>query len=259
MSLSSTASPLPFWRTLVCRLYRTSLGLYPQSFRDEFAQEMSAIFEEALDAQLQGRWISLLSFLGRELVETPLCALRHRLKITLTGIINSVEVIFVYALGFFLLGWMNILSTGLFQDQFRNLNVGLLSGLIIGGLSGLTIATILVPQKKTLFTVGGMIGSLTLAISAGRTIAVFIIIAGISLRNWRDLYRLSGYALWLFAVGLFVNRLSAAFVQRFMFNSHTQLFSQTGAPMVLVPFLLTGISLGIVLSGVAPKTVTEKA
>jgi len=251
------------WRNTICQFYQTSLSLYPKRFRYQFGFEMSEVFEEALDEQVKQGWASFLLFLGREFIETPISALHQHFLIKASWFMTYLNIIFAYTLGFFLLGLMEILNTTSFQNDIQGYMANLLNHLIVGGLGGLTVGIIIAPHKKTLFALGGIFCLLVPIIFPGRANLIFYFliyfVLFLAIRNWIGLLRLAGYGLLALLVGFFVNRFIAALVQSYLYHSPTQILSQTGAAMVLIPFLITGLSLGILLGGIKPKSSMVKA
>ncbi len=56
---------------LIGRVYTALLQLYPQQFREEFAEEMRAVFADAMREAARAGRISLALLLGRELLDLP--------------------------------------------------------------------------------------------------------------------------------------------------------------------------------------------
>ena len=247
------------WRSTICQFYQTCLFLYPKNFRRQFGFEMSGVFEEALDEQIQQGWPFILLFLGREILETPISAMKEQFAIKATWVKSYLDILFVYTLGFISLGLIIILNATNFQNEILRSIVNLLSKMLVGGMGGLTVGIIIAPHKKTLFALWGLICLFTFITFPGVAFYIFLLVVGWTIRSWRDLFRLAGYGMVVLLVGFFTHRLTAALVQNFLFHSPTQILSQTGPAMVLIPFLITGITLGILLGRVAPKRVTLKA
>ena len=62
---------------LVHRIYRVLLSFYPASFRNEFEDEMQAVFAQAMmEAAERGRW-SVTAVYLREIREMPLNLVRE--------------------------------------------------------------------------------------------------------------------------------------------------------------------------------------
>ena len=63
---------------LMIRLYARMLRFYPAHFRDAFAEEMTAVFIEALSAIEQKGWLSLLIWCGREFTSLVTAIMREQ-------------------------------------------------------------------------------------------------------------------------------------------------------------------------------------
>jgi hypothetical protein len=62
---------------LASRLYTTILRLYPLRFQQEFAEEMQAVFDEALTEARKRSIVALLIVVYRELRDLPVCLVRE--------------------------------------------------------------------------------------------------------------------------------------------------------------------------------------
>lgn len=65
---------------LMVRVYSELLHLYPRAFRDEFAEEMQAVFTDAWRETAQLGKVALLSLCIRELCDSTVCILREQLS-----------------------------------------------------------------------------------------------------------------------------------------------------------------------------------
>jgi hypothetical protein len=247
------------WRNVVCRFYKTSLCLYPKNFRFRFGPEMIAVFEDALDDRIHQGWVAILLFLVHEIIETPISALGQHLAMKANRVKNYLDILIVYTLGFILLGLIIILSATNFQNEIQRSILNLLIKMLVGGMVGLTVGIIIAPHKKTLFALCGMICLFASVTFPGLAFYIFLFVVGWTIRSWRDLFRLAVYGILVLVVGFFTHRLTAALVQSFLFHSPTQILSQTGPAMVLLPLLITGITLGILLGGIVPIRISVKA
>lgn len=63
--------------SIAVRLYPLMVRLYPRPFREEFAEEMTAVFHQAMQAAFASGWQDVLAVLGRELRDWPLNCLRE--------------------------------------------------------------------------------------------------------------------------------------------------------------------------------------
>lgn len=65
---------------LIVRVYSKLLHLYPRSYRNEFAEEMQAVFTDALRETAQLGKVAVLSLCIRELCDSTVCILREQLR-----------------------------------------------------------------------------------------------------------------------------------------------------------------------------------
>jgi hypothetical protein len=194
--------------------------------------------------------------------------------------------ILAFTLGYTLFGMLDLLNY--YQDangiQYYILN--LLSLLLVGGICSLAIGTILNPNKKILIAFSGAVGFLlanTLVeqfflgffpnafASPGSGIyflipfiypiltgSIFGLFIGIANWNWRSLFRYIGIGSLVFFTGYFVNRLSAALMQSFIFHSSLQDIAQTGTGSLflylVIPNLLEGLLIGTLFGGLTQRS-----
>ena len=71
------------------RFYEALVQLYPQEFRDEFADEMQAVFAAARAEAAKRGALFLLQVWGRELRDAPSAILRERLRASKRSIMNT--------------------------------------------------------------------------------------------------------------------------------------------------------------------------
>lgn len=113
----------------IVRLYRLLVRLYPRPFREQFGEEMTAVFCQHLAAA--GEWRDLMAVLGRELRDWPVNCLRehvwarHHLALSSTPSITSWGVV---AAVFPFLVLLSVSSAGL------RLSPTLLAILLLAGL-----------------------------------------------------------------------------------------------------------------------------
>ena len=63
--------------SIAVRLYRLLVRLYPRRFRKEFADEMTGVFQQAMQEAHTSGWYCELAVLGRELRDWPISCLRE--------------------------------------------------------------------------------------------------------------------------------------------------------------------------------------
>jgi hypothetical protein len=249
-----------FWRWIASGAYQASLFLYPKSFRCRFGSEMAAVFEEALDEKAQNGFLAILFFLGRELIEAPISILKQHCVINTIRARTCFNLILAFTLGFGLLGLIDLFHETNSSVGILGYLVNLFNNIIAGGLGGLAIGVILAPHMKAFFALCGMVGCLLLFIFPNPVAScIFYFVLGLVFWNWRGLLRLAGFGSLALLVALFMNRLSAALVQSYIFHSPSQTFAQTGISMILIPYLVEGIFLGIFFGGMAPESLAVKA
>jgi hypothetical protein len=270
------------WRTIAFQLYQTGLALYPHLFRERFGSEMKGIFLDALDDQAQqGPW-AVFRFFLRELLDAPAGIFNQHLEAKTFWLRPYPINIGAFSVAFVLLGMIE--NTTFFQ-HLAGWAGYIITLLLIGGLSGLAIGSTLDPNRKKLFFLSGAIGFLIAntqvkslflrmfpealsspgvgwqflipfqyPIMIGSVFGLFI---GMASGNWRGLFQWTGLGAFGMCAGFFINRLSAALMQSFLFHSPTQDIFQTGLWGVLsflvIPYLLQGILLGTLFGGASQR------
>lgn len=62
------------------RLYALLLYLFPKAYREEYGEELQAVFDLSLDEAMKSGWVNAAAFLWRELVDLPGAAFREHLR-----------------------------------------------------------------------------------------------------------------------------------------------------------------------------------
>lgn len=278
------------WQNITSRIYLASLYLYPKGFRYQFGSEMVSVFEEARDEHAHNGPSSLFIFLGRELTEAPGSILNQHLATKSFWVQPYPINVMAFTLGFTLLGMIDGLNYLQVLNGIQSSLLNLFSYLFVGGISGLAIGCILNPDKKKRFAFSGAIGFLLANTLVAQiyfgifpdafrtpqggisffipflypilTGSVFGLFIGIANRIWHDLFRYSGMGSLALFTGFFVNRLSAALMQSFLFPGSSQNIAQTGNRSLFVcviPFLLEGMLLGILFGRMTSKNISVSA
>jgi len=254
MSRRPRTTPDHSWRRIVRWFYQVILSLYPASFRHQFGLEMEAVFEDAVGERIRQGWIPVFLFIGRELLETPASALKQRFRNHEKAIGAYFQIMFSFGLGFLLLGWIDLLNASSIRTEAQNFFLNLFLFLVIGGVSGLSVGIILSPDRKTMFTLFGVVCFVLPVIIPGLAVHVIFLIVCLAVWKLRNILRLAGYSALAGLIGFVANRLSASLVQSYLFHSPTQSLAQTGPGMVLIPFLVTGLTVGMLFGNIARKT-----
>ncbi|HAF61474.1 MAG TPA: hypothetical protein DCK95_04015, partial [Anaerolineaceae bacterium] len=235
------------WFRIASWIYRAGLCLYPKSFRKRFGTEMNEVFKEALVEHTQKGSLHTCLFLGREMIEAPISILNQHLAAKSFWEQPYPINILAFAFGFTLLGVNDVLN---FYQVFNGSQIyllNLLSYLLVGGLGGLAIGSILDHHRKKLFALSGAVGFL-LANTLGAQLyfrifpdaftttgsgiyflipflypiltgSIFGFFLGVTNSNWHGLFRYIGIGGLVLLAGFFVNRLSDALMQSYIFRS----------------------------------------
>ncbi len=279
------------YKSAASRFYRAILGLYPLSFRRRFGSEMNEVFREALEEHARKGPVEVVLFLGREWVEAPMSILKQHLALASFGMQPYLVNILAFALGFILLGLVDV------GNEFKDLIgiqgylISLLSLAFAGGIGGLAIGSILDPRRKSLFAVCGAVGFLLANTLVGQmyfevfpdaflapqsgvyflipflypllTGSVFGLFIGAANRNWRSLLRFTALGSTAMLAGFFVNRLSAALMQSFLFPSALHGLAPAGSgwsfAYLMIPALLEGMLLGALFGRITQRGLAVKA
>lgn len=265
------------------RIYQAGLSLYPQGFRVRFKLEMQEVFKDALDEHAQKGALNVIAFIGRELLETPISILNQHIGGKSFWAQPFSTNILAFTLGFTLLGLSNILTSYPGPDRNPPYLLTLLNFLLVGAICSLAIGSILDPRGKKRFVFCGAFGFL-LANTVGSRIffgffpdgfaarglgidflipflypilqgSFFGLFIGIAARNWPELVRWTCQGSLSLLAGFILNRLSAALMQSYIFQSPTQAVAQIGVIGFLLPYLLEGILLGILFGGFTQKRI----
>lgn len=260
MRIPQQAGQCQTGRRIATWVYQSSLAFYPECFRNRFGSEMAWVFEEALDEQAQKGWPSTLAFLGREFIEVPVSIIIQHFLFKKFWLQSYLKVILAFTFGFSLLGLMELLLNSADRTGIPRYLMVLTTTIVAGGLAGLSFGIILTPNLKKILSLCGMAVFLLLWIFPNFLVGCsFYLILGITLWSRRDLLRLAAYGSLALVVAFFVNRLSAALVQSYVFHSPSQALAQTGPTMILIPYLCVGLSLGLLLGRIAPQQAALKA
>ncbi|MCE5208347.1 MAG: hypothetical protein LLG42_08555 [Chloroflexi bacterium] len=247
---------------------------------------MKEIFLEAFEEKTQqGLWYILL-FLIRELIDAPISILNQHLVTKSFWVQPYPMNIFAFMFSFSLVGLLNVWNTLQTFTGIQGYLINLLSLAIAGGVIGLAIGCTLDPRKKILFTLCGTVGFIQantfvqqglfsifpyafttpgegiyfllpflFPIVEGGVFGLFI---GLASRNWHSLLRFSGLGSLALFTGFFVNRLSAALMQSYLFHSATQSVAQTNIIGFFIPYLLEGAIMGTLFGGVTKKYISVR-
>ncbi len=259
----STCRRIAFW------VYRVMLRLYPKSFRRCFASEMSAVFAEALDECARQGLLRLLVFLAQEILDAPLSILRqHMAEKAFRLRLNPVNML-AFTLGSILIGLAGTSEIYQFFGDERTW-IFLFGFLFVGATSGLAIGSIVAPHQKKLFAAVGAAGFLLVNMWYGQFIfSTFLIplfypllmgmiiglFLGIANSSMRIFLCWTGMGCLALLAGFFANRLSASLIQSFIFHSPTQdILAIPGLlAYIVIPFLLEGMLLGTLFSGLRSR------
>jgi hypothetical protein len=259
------------WMRAAVLVYRASLVFYPRDYQKRFGGEMTAIFSDALEEKAQQGGRRAGFFMLREYLDAPSSIISQYLEAK-SGRQNYV---LAFTIGFGLFGLANVIFEG--QDNlFRSLTTILILA-VVGGVTGLAIASAVEPEKMKTFGVCGAAGFL-LANTLGEGLfrrlfhftplmsgigweffmpflcpilqgIIFGLFLGAAQGTWRGLLRWSSISSLAFLAGFFLNRLSASLLQSYVVKSATQDIFLTGAAglvfFILIPYLLQGLLLGI--------------
>lgn len=255
------------WHRAACRVYQAILLLYPKSFRRRFGSEMNAIFLEAFDdCKHQGR-LHLFVFLARELLEAPYNILNQHISEENSWFRSTFANLLPFTLGFILIGLLSTWNE--YQDILKDKEWIFIFGYILaGGISGLAIGNVVAPHEKRLFAVGGAVSVLWVIMQFGQLcflafminlfypllvgciIGLFLLVAD---GKFNVFFHWAGMGFLASLTGFFVNRLSAALIQSYIFHSPMQDIITTGLlgllAYIVVPFLLEGLLLSMFMSG----------
>jgi hypothetical protein len=111
----------------VVAFYRLLIRLYPRHFRDEFAEEMTAVFSEAITEAAQTTGLNLLLFCWRELRDYPFSLLRQHWRNLEASPMSTTRKRICYLLAFIILGIVWRLYAGLLLGFSPSHNGGLLT------------------------------------------------------------------------------------------------------------------------------------
>jgi hypothetical protein len=274
------------WFRIASWIYRTGLCLYPKSFRKRFGTEMNEVFKEALVEHTQKGSLHTCLFLGREMIEVPISILNQHLAAKSFWEQPYTINILAFTFGFTLLGLNEVLDFYQVLNGSQIYLLNLLGYLLIGEMGGLAIGSIDHHRRK-FFALNGAAGFLianTLgaqlyfrifpdAFTTTRSGIYFLIpflypiltgsifgfFLGIANRNWRGLFRYTGIGSLVLFVGFFINRLSDALMQSYLFHSSFQGIVQTGSGSLFVylvlPYLLEGILVGTLFGRITQRSV----
>ena len=274
------------WRKFISRIYLASLSLYPKIFKDSFGSEMNDVFREAFAEQAQKGPLHTIIFIGREMIEAPVCILNQHLEEKSFWVQPFPLNILAFTFGFILLGLHDVLKYALNLVWMQGWLINILCLIFIGAIVSLAIGSILNPRKKHLFALCGAIGFLLantlvqqgylrifpdaflapgiglgflipflLPILIGSVFGLFI---GAATGNWHGVFRWTVWGgLALFA-GFIINRLSAALMQSYLFHSPTQDIVLMGIGGFLIPYLLEGMLLGFLFGGITKRRITVR-
>jgi len=260
------------WRNLVSWIYRVSLSLYPKSYRDRFGTEMNDVFNHALAEHSSQSRLKALSFLGRELRDAPVSILRQHFAANSFWLRPYPINIIAFIFSFILVGLLDYWNTAQTFVGLQGFLINLLSLALAGAISGLAIGILADPQHKNLFAFCGSIGFLLANIYVPQILSrifpdafaasgqgmeillpflfpivegfVFGLFIGLASGRWHNLLQFSGWGSLALFMGFFVNRLSAALLQSFLFHSATQNIAQMGIIGFFMPYLLEGAIMG---------------
>jgi len=274
------------WRNIASWIYQASLCMYPKSFFDRFGSEMNEVFKEALDEHSRKGFLNTILFIVRELIETPISILNQHLSVKSFWVQPFPINIMAFTFGFTLLGLIDVLKNSLNLIWIQGGLINFLILIFIGGLFSLAIGSILDPRRKYLFALCGAVGFLLantpvkqvyfrvfpdafIAPGIGvnflipflypiLTGSVFGLFIGVASGNWRGLLRWTSLGSLALLAGFFVNRLSAALMQSFLFHSPNQDIAQIGIGGLMIPYLLEGFLLGILFGGITQRRISVK-
>jgi len=274
------------WRNIASWIYMASLGMYPKTFFDRFGSEMNDVFKEALDEHAQKGILNTILFIVRELIETPISIFNQHLSVK-SFLVQAFPInIIAFTFGFTLLGLIDVMKYSLNLAWIQGGLINFLILIFIGGLFSLAIGSILDPRRKYLFALCGAVGFLlanTLVkqaffwvfpdafiapgigvnflipfLSPILTGSVFGLFIGVASGNWRGLLRWTSLGSVALLAGFFVNRLSAALLQSFLFHSPNQDITQIGIGGLMIPYLLEGMLLGILFGGITQRRISVR-
>ena len=276
--------PEDIWRKLASRLYLAGLSLYPLRFRDRFASEMHEVFKEALAEQARKGPVHTLIFIARELIEAPLSILDQHLDEKSFWVQPFPLNFLAFTFGFTLLGLQDVFKYDLNLVWMQGWLPSLLCLVFSGALISLAIGSILNPRKKHLFVLYGAAGFLLANTSVQQAYlrvfpdaflvpgvgaeflipfllpiligSVFGLFIGTASGNWRGVLRWTGWGGLALLAGFIINRLSAALMQSYLFNSPTQDIVHFGLGGLLVPYLLEGMLLGCLFGRITKRGIT---
>ncbi|MCL4562534.1 MAG: hypothetical protein M1281_18220 [Chloroflexi bacterium] len=291
METQPDSRPENIYQTAATWWYRAILRLYPPSFRRRFGTEMKGVFEEALDEHTRNGPLEVALFLGREVIETPLSILDQHLAAKSFWVRPYPINLLAFTLGFTLLGLIDVWNASQGLTGIRGCLVNLLSLVFAGGTGSLAIGSILNPNRKSLFILCGAVGFL-LANTLMKQIylgifpdaftapgsgisflvpflfplligSIFGLFVGIANRSWRSLIRFTGWGGLALLAGFFVNRLSAALMQSYLFPSSLHGLAPAGSgwsfAYLVIPSLLEGMLLGALFGKITQRDVTVAA
>lgn len=270
--------------------YRFFLYLYPKGFRKRFGTEMNDVFTEALVEHTQKGSLHTCLFLGHELIEAPMSILNQHFAVDSFWGQPYPFNILAFAIGFTLLGLNEVINFYQILNGFIFYLFNSLSYLFVGGLGGMAIGVMHDPQKKKLFTFCGAAGFLvanTLGAQLYNRVfpdaftapgngiyflipflypiligSIFGLFLGLANGNWRGLFRYIGIGSLALFAGFFVNRLSDALMQSYLFHNSFQGILQTSSGNLFVylmlPYLFEGILLGALFGGITQRSIPVK-
>jgi hypothetical protein len=114
----------------VIAFYCLLIRLYPRHFRDEFAEEMTAVFSEAISEAAQTTGLNLLLFCWRELRDYPFSLLRQHWRNMEANPMSTTRKRIYYLLAFIILGIVWRMYFGLLWGYSPDSNFGLFTLLI---------------------------------------------------------------------------------------------------------------------------------
>jgi hypothetical protein len=270
--------------SLATHFYQILLLLYPREFRNRFGAEMHGVFVEALAENREQSFWNVFQFLWHEFTEAPASIFDQHQAARSPWLQPYHLNLSAFTLGFILIGvydsintfnWLNFIH---FDQSFFFL---LITYLLTGGLGGLAIGCALGPTHKKFFVLSGSIGfllanlfslqifklyfpdamtstqtgwatylPLLFPLMTGVIYGFFIAIPTV---KWRIALRCVWMSMLAFLAGYFVNRLSAALMQSYLFPGSLlgKAHQANYLIYIFVPDILEGLLLGVIFGGLA--------
>jgi hypothetical protein len=279
MQALSQEKPVPF----ASHLYRMLLTFYPRAFQERFGAEMDEIFTEAFDEHLDNGLLDTFQFLWREFTEAPANIFDQHLAAKSAWLRPYPIHLLAFTFGFILIALSDVLSSFQTTNSLQSFIFQSICYLIVGGLGGWAIGCSQDPHRKKAFALSGAIGFLLANrlvmqlfntyfpdafITSKAGIAFFVpflypilagaiygLFIGATTKNWRLALRFTGISILALFAGFFVNRLSAALMQSFLFpGSLLGMADQANWLIYLfVPDILEGLLLGAAFGSFAQR------